>query len=175
VSSSAQTILWVATIKEWKRPEIFIRLAKMFPKEKFVMVGGMSKKSNEYYEKIKDMALKVKNLEFRGYLNLEEVEEEFSRAKIFVNTSVQEGFPNTFLQSWRRGIPVVSYIDPDGIIEKESLGHVVSHEKTMVDGLNHWLMNDQNYSQRIRNIFKTEFDVTKKTDQYQDVFKQLSK
>ena len=33
-----QYILWVARAVDWKRPEIFLKLAIIFPKEKFLMI-----------------------------------------------------------------------------------------------------------------------------------------
>jgi glycosyltransferase involved in cell wall biosynthesis len=55
------------------------------------------------------------------------MERWFDRATLVLNTSVVEGFPNSFLQAWIRGLPVISAgVDPDGIISKYGLGAVVA-------------------------------------------------
>ena len=51
----------------------------------------------------------------------------YDRAKVLVNTSDVEGFPNSYLQAWIRGVPVVTLIDPDGVIEREGLGVAKTH------------------------------------------------
>ena len=54
---------------------------------------------------------------------------------ILLSTSDLEGFPNTFLEAWSAGTPVVSLkIDPDRIIERMGLGTVSgSVERTIAD------------------------------------------
>ena len=57
------------------------------------------------------------------------------RARIFLNTSSIEGFPNTFLQSWVRGVPVVSFFDPDGLVNRLQLGRIANSLDDMREGL----------------------------------------
>ena len=70
----------------------------------------------------------------------------FDNAYIYVNTSAvdTEGFPNTFLQSWSRGIPTISF-SHFGITYNDSpVGIVVD---SLVDLRNqvYKLINDRNY------------------------------
>ena len=115
-------ILWVSTIRPWKRPERFIDLANAFPREQFVMIGGKDVLNAKLYDFIAQKCHKTQNIQFMGFQPLERVESWFDKCKLFVNTSECEGFPNTFLQAWRRGIPVLSYVDPDDVITNYGLG-----------------------------------------------------
>lgn len=135
-------ILWVSTIRAWKRPLQFIKLAEAFPSEKFIMIGGPDSGKDTYlFSRIQKKAEKVKNLSFLGYQPFDVTEGYFDRCKIFINTSVYEGFPNTFLQSWNRGVPVISYVDPDHVISKNRLGYVVTSEEQLHKSLSEFLSN----------------------------------
>lgn len=107
-------ILWVGTIRDYKRPEVFLRLAAMLPNYHFKMIGGVGDSdaaSRSYYGEIERRARALPNVEFVGFLPLSKVELHFDRARVFVNTSAYEGFPNTFLQAWSRGVPTVAFVD----------------------------------------------------------------
>lgn len=111
---STNLVLWVGGIRHVKRPDRFVEIAGSMPETRFRMVGGPTGRdaaSMEYFETIRSQASRVPNLEFMGFLPLGEVEKHFDEARVFVNTSEHEGFPNTFLQAWGRGIPTVSFFD----------------------------------------------------------------
>lgn len=111
LSKSKFTVLWVSTIREFKDPLKLIELAKLMPDTRFVMIGGKSESEISLYEDVINEAHGIDNLSFMGFLPIKETEVFFDNASVFVNTSVHEGFPNTFLQSWSRSIPTVSFVD----------------------------------------------------------------
>ena len=126
---AGEYVLWVASIREqdYKRPELFFELARRLPQRRFVMIGGAGGdgRNNSRFERLRNAAAQIPNLEFAGFLPLERVEPYFDRARVLVNTSFQEGMPNTFLQAWARGVPTVAFVDTGARLRGEPLYHVV--------------------------------------------------
>ena len=148
-------ILWVSTIKPWKRPELYIQLAEKFPSEKFVMIGGKpGLESKNYFEEVRNKAERIGNIKFLGFQPFDATEKYFDKCKLFINTSKYEGFPNTFLQAWNRGVPVVSYVDPDNIIKNNKLGYKVNSKKEMEKALILFLRKKSWDEDAILNYFK---------------------
>lgn len=126
IKETATTVVWIANIKKVKQPELFLRLAADLKKDgriHFVMIGAIHEK---HYEGVLNQHLSLtSNLTYRGCLSLDETNLILAKSHIFVNTSISEGFPNTFIQAWMRKVAVVSLcVDPDGVISRNSLGYV---------------------------------------------------
>lgn len=108
-------IFWVANLKDWKRPELFVELAESFAGRsdlQFIMAGRPP--GGKRFEPLMQKIPTVKNLQYLGELPIERVNDLMSEAAVHVNTSSFEGFPNTFLQAWARGAIVATLaVDPD--------------------------------------------------------------
>ena len=107
-------VLWAGTIRDYKQPELLLEIARRLPQHRFVMVGGPGggrAQDARYFEGVKSEARALRNVEFAGFVPYAGVEAYFNRARVFANTSRYEGFPNTFLQAWARGVPTVSFVD----------------------------------------------------------------
>jgi glycosyltransferase involved in cell wall biosynthesis len=65
------------------------------------------------------------NVEYLGNVPPVRAQEIIANARVLLCTSDQEGFPNTFLEAWSAGTPVISLmIDPGGVIRTKGLGFV---------------------------------------------------
>ena len=113
-------ILWIANWKPIKQPEIFVQLAKALssmPNVNFKMIGRTDR-----YARLAEEAKKA-GIEVMGEVSNEKVNDLLDKGHILVNTSLQEGFSNTFIQAWMRKVPVISLqVDPDNIIKDKGLG-----------------------------------------------------
>jgi glycosyltransferase involved in cell wall biosynthesis len=136
-------VLWVNNLRPLKRPEHVIQLARSLPKYRFVIVGGAVPGSEKFYRSIANQAEEVPNLAFVGAVPFHLVSEYFSRSRVFINTSEIEGFPNSILQAWASGLPVVSYFDPDGINKRLRLGDAPSDLEEMSLSVRRYLENTE--------------------------------
>lgn len=119
-------VLWVSNLRALKRPELALELARQLPHVKFTLAGGPMPGGEIYFDDVSASAARLPNVTMLGAVRYAQTGALFDRARIFLNTSSIEGFPNTFLQAWIRGVPVVSFFDPDGIVKRLQLGRVGS-------------------------------------------------
>jgi glycosyltransferase involved in cell wall biosynthesis len=95
------------------------------------MVGGEVAGETEVARRVATAARALPQLTWHGRLGYARTLALFERARLFVNTSRIEGFPNTFLQAWSRGVPTVSFFDPDGTIAAEGLGETAIDDDSL--------------------------------------------
>ena len=119
-------IIWVNNLKRLKRPELYIELARRLPQYQFLMVGALPP-GGRYAAQCRAMLARApKNLTYLGFQPLDEVNRYIGASDLLLYTSVNEGFGNSFLQAWFRGVPTGSLTSTlDGILERERIGFVV--------------------------------------------------
>lgn len=126
--------LWVANLRAVKRPDVLLDVAEQSPGLRFHMVGGALPVALELFQISQSRATDL-GVHFHGALEYPETNALYGRARVFVNTSDLEGFPNTYVQAWASGTPVVAFFDPDGIIAREGLGAAVTTREQMVEAV----------------------------------------
>lgn len=119
-----EAFLWVGRAAPYKRPEAFVDLALAVPEARFRMIlATAGNQGNELARELARRCKSVPNVEILDPRPRAEVMQLVESAVAMVNTSDYEGMPNAYLESWARGVPALSlFHDPNGVIERESLG-----------------------------------------------------
>jgi len=125
-ATPGREILWVATLRALKRPFLFVELAARHPEHAFTLCGGPGE--DEHLGRVvAAAAAELPNLNFEGFVPYAAMPERFRRARVLVNTSDYEGFPNTFVQAWLHGVLVLSLgVDPDARLSRDGWGAVAA-------------------------------------------------
>jgi len=126
-SKRSRYVAWVAVLRQHKRPELLVEIASKAPDIHFIACGGPSTFGSAlgYSERIMEALKRLPNVEFLGKVAPVTAQQVIAEAAMFLSTSNGEGFPNTFLQAWASGTPVVSLdVDPGSVIERLGLGAV---------------------------------------------------
>lgn len=166
-------ILWVARAQGWKRPELFLEMVKRLPEEKFIMIMPGE---NELQEKIKEMATLYTNLKFIDYVPFAQIQNYYNDAKLFVNTSEYEGFPNAFVQACLGKTPILSFnVNPDNFIDANHLGHFCNNDMESAVGFikAYNTKKLRVLGQNANNYVKSNHDISKISLQYEEIIKEL--
>ena len=87
------------------------------------MIALPLKSHKDYAEKIYTTASKIKNIKIIDFVDFHKIDEYFKKARVFVNSSIEEGFPNTFIQACKNKTPIVSLdVNPDNFIDNHEVG-----------------------------------------------------
>ncbi|HDS84403.1 MAG TPA: glycosyltransferase [Phycisphaerales bacterium] len=121
-AAEKKTILWVGRSAAVKGPQRFLDLAAAFPQESFVMVCPRAT-GDVAYDQLRQRAGQLPNLTFYDHVGFSEIEHFFAEAKVLVNTSDSEGFPNTFIQAGKAAAAILSFkVNPDDVLTRHAIG-----------------------------------------------------
>ena len=147
-----RSILWVGKSDERvKRPSLALELARRMPEFQFIMImNAVNVKAQ--VESVRQ-AGKLPNITLIDHVPFEEIESYFAIAWVHLNTSAFEGFPNTYLQAAKYGVPTVSMnVDPDGMLSHYSCGLVCGENLNQCEkGIRQLMRDDDMYAKLSHN------------------------
>ena len=129
------------------------------------------------YMSLQTEAEQIKNLTFIKRVGFAEIDGYFRRAKVLVNTSAAEGFPNTFIQAGKWATPILSLkVNPDGFLDKYGCGLCAGGDwDKFVKMLGELLdpATAQRYGRNGRRYAEENHDIKKIVEEYKTIFRQL--
>jgi glycosyltransferase involved in cell wall biosynthesis len=169
-------VVWVASIKQAKNPELYIEVARRLHQQPvdFLMVGKIEDPAYRYLE---DRRQLPPNLHYLGLRPPEDINPILQSSLFLVHTCSPEGFSNNFIQAWLQGKPTVSlYFDPDGFIEKHQIGHWSRTLDAMCSHIVR-LVEDQplraEMGERARSLARRMFLPENNVRQYENFFQEV--
>jgi glycosyltransferase involved in cell wall biosynthesis len=177
-SGPRDSVLWAGRSEDVKKPGLFIDLAARLPAYKFIMICQRAT-IDVGYEKLKEQAAHLKNIEFIEHVPFDKMAEYFRRAAVLVNTSDSEGFPNAFIQACAAGSAILSLnVNPDGFLEKFNCGLCCRGNFDKMAALLKAMLENKTYIDlgvNGRRYAEANHDIAKIINVYKDVFKNLVK
>ncbi|MDH4203366.1 MAG: glycosyltransferase family 4 protein [Phycisphaerae bacterium] len=168
------SILWVGRSAAIKGPGRFIELAAALPEESFVMVCQKAT-GDTRYDALRTAAAKLANLRFIERVPFHDIDSCFQSAKVFVNTSDSEGFPNTFIQACKAGTAILSFgVNPDYFLDTHRCGVACDFSQERMTEQLKKMLNEQRYNelgQHGQEYAAANHDIVRIAERYKDIFK----
>jgi len=125
--------LWVSRCQELKQPLLFLELARRLPRASFEMICPPEEK--ELFEQVEKEARELPNLVFHKGVPYHQIQRHYDLARVFVNTSKWEGWPNSFMQAGQGEAALLSLkVRPDNLFDDFALGFCADGDfETMVE------------------------------------------
>jgi glycosyltransferase involved in cell wall biosynthesis len=173
-----ETILWVGRDHPIKQPELFLELARAVPGEQFIMICQNPAK-DRHFQNLTAEAGKIPNLQFIEHVPFNQIDAYFQRTKVFVSTSIAEGFPNTFIHSCKSSVAILSLnVNPDGFLNAYGCGLCCNGDTDRLTyNLRSMLENNRylEFGSNARKYAQMHHDITKIVAEYKSVFTRLIK
>jgi len=176
--SDREYVLWVGRLDEdQKRPHLFVDLAAANPEIECRMVGPAGQ-DESYHHRLTDRIDTLENLQYEGPVDPNAIHDYYRRASCLVSTSAYEGFPNTFLEAWRVGTPVVSLaVDPARIAREDSLGGFADTDFERLVETVSLVGTDETARRRLgavgQRAFENQFSITAVAQEYGEILRQV--
>lgn len=169
---NSHSIVWVGRYHVCKRLEILLDVADKLVDIKF-LVAGKPNFDDEYSESLIERISHLDNVEMLGMVKREEMSKVYSESLLLCCTSEYEGFPNTFIEAWSYGLPIISTVDPDDILTNMKLGLYVSSASQIISAIQS-LLDDREaldtLSNNARGYYEDEHTLDSAMNKFEHVF-----
>lgn len=175
-SREKRRVLWVGRVCRVKRPDRLLEIAEACPEVEFVVAGPVYE--DDFSRTAAKRAESIPNVRMLGMVPREKVTDLYRDASLLCCTSDYEGFPNTFVEAWSHGLPIVSTVDPDGLIASCDLGCVGDDPESLAAGIRALLENPARYSEtskRARDRYLTHHAMEAVMPRFERVFLDVAK
>ncbi|MEO6053818.1 MAG: glycosyltransferase [Chthoniobacterales bacterium] len=134
-------LLWVARCQPIKQPHLFLDIAESMPEVSCEMICPCEDQA--LWESVRDRAAKLSNVTFHNGIPYHEVQAHYDAARLFINTSEFEGWPNSFIQSGLGHTAIASLsVNPDHLLETYRAGGFANHKVDALKKIIYTLLND---------------------------------
>lgn len=137
-------VLWIGSFSTVKRLELVLEIAEQCQDVHFDIVGD-GPSDSQYVQRLQSRALAISNVHLHGKTPHAGVQQLYEQTSVLLCTSSAEGFPNTFLEAWSHGVPVVTTFDPDGMIACQGLGRVSVSVPELTAGIRELLCSPEHW------------------------------
>lgn len=159
--------------------EVYAKAA--ISRSKLVLIGGGDEgEISKVKSKIKEYNLS-NQIELLGVLSFEELYQRFKEASFYVSSSLEEGFPNVFIEALNYGLPIVS-TDVGGcreLVKDGETGFLVSvdDQKQMAEKMKLLINNIELRNKLSRQAFESskKFNLEFMVDEFIDLYQNLLK
>ena len=136
--SAQPTVCFLAHWGVKKRPERFFEMARRFPHVKFIAMGQTNESDRD--RMLREIGSTIPNLEMTGVISEEQKREVLEKSWVLVNTAVQEGIPQSFVEACTCRCAILSTVNPDDYAK--NFGYHVENDD-YESGLEYLLENDR--------------------------------
>lgn len=119
--STPARVVWIGRFSHVKRLELMLDVAAATPEIRFE-IAGTPDSNDDYSRGLLARVETLPNVAFKGVIGRHHMTAFYRGATALLCTSEYEGFPNTFLESWSTGVPVISTVEPDSLLSEGGLG-----------------------------------------------------
>jgi len=169
-------VLWVGQCLSYKRPWIVVEVARALPEIPFVMI--MPLVDNDLAKALLDQLMPLQNVSFIDYVPYAEVQSYYDIARIVLNTSLFEGYPNTLNQTAQaRSVYISLKWNADDVLGADGMGFCcendVSRFIAMIEQVYHDTVLQDKIGERAFQMLKKNNALEAVVREYQSLIREL--